>query len=116
MNIEQIKTNQKSGQMSCTAYTVYTFHLSLHHANFGQIKAKQVLSLNYLLTICVLMIYPQTILETSLDNLNILELSLNYPETFLHIQRSLEHIGTINRTSLELLIGFLFIFVLYFLS
>ena len=30
--------------MSCTAYIVYTFHLTLHHANFGQFKAKQVLS------------------------------------------------------------------------
>ena len=29
--------------MSCTAYIVYTFHLSLHHANFGQFKAKHVL-------------------------------------------------------------------------
>ena len=33
--------------MSSTAYIVYTFHLSLHHANFhanfGQFKAKQVL-------------------------------------------------------------------------
>ena len=29
--------------MSCTAYIVYTFHLSLHHANFGQFKAKQFL-------------------------------------------------------------------------
>ena len=28
--------------MSCTAYIVFTFHLSLH-ANFGQFKAKQVL-------------------------------------------------------------------------
>jgi len=28
--------------MSCTAYIVDKFHLSLHHANFGQIKAKQV--------------------------------------------------------------------------
>ena len=30
--------------MSCTAYIVYTFSLSLHNANFGQFKAKQVLS------------------------------------------------------------------------
>ena len=29
--------------MSCTAYIVYAFHLSLHHANFGQFKAKQFL-------------------------------------------------------------------------
>ena len=29
--------------MSCTAYIVYTFHLSLQHANFGRFKAKQVL-------------------------------------------------------------------------
>ena len=32
--------------MSCTAHIVYTFHISLHHANFGQFKAKQVLSIN----------------------------------------------------------------------
>ena len=31
--------------MSCTAYIVYTFHLSLYHTNFGQFKAKQVLLL-----------------------------------------------------------------------
>ena len=30
--------------MGCTAYIVYTFHISLHHANFCQFKAKQVLS------------------------------------------------------------------------
>ena len=30
--------------MSCTAYIVYTFQLFSHHANFGQFKAKQVLS------------------------------------------------------------------------
>ena len=48
------KNNTKLVQMSCTAYIVYTFHLSLHHANFGQFKAKQVLygnqiySLNFL--------------------------------------------------------------------
>ena len=29
--------------MSCTAYIVYTFHLSFHHANFGQFKAEHVL-------------------------------------------------------------------------
>ena len=29
--------------MSCTEYIVYTLHLSLYHANFGQFKAKQVL-------------------------------------------------------------------------
>ena len=28
--------------MNCKAYNVYTFHLSLHHANFGQFKKKQV--------------------------------------------------------------------------
>ena len=43
MNILQIKTNKTLVQMSCTAYIVYTFHLSLHHANFDQFKAKQVL-------------------------------------------------------------------------
>ena len=32
--------------MSCIVYIVYTFHLSLHHANFGQFKAKRVLSDN----------------------------------------------------------------------
>ena len=37
------KNNKKLVQMSCTAYIVYTLHLSLHHANFGQFKAKQVL-------------------------------------------------------------------------
>ena len=30
--------------MSCTAYTVYTFQLTLQYANFGQFEAKQVLS------------------------------------------------------------------------
>ena len=29
--------------MSCTAWTVYTFLISLHHANVGQFEAKQVL-------------------------------------------------------------------------
>ena len=29
--------------MSCTVYIVYTFHITAHHANFGQFKAKQVL-------------------------------------------------------------------------
>ena len=43
MNIIYIKTTKKLVQMSCTAYIVYTFQLSLHHANFGQVKAKQVL-------------------------------------------------------------------------
>ena len=28
--------------MSCTAYFVYTFHLSLHHANFGQFKTNRI--------------------------------------------------------------------------
>ena len=28
--------------MGCTAYIVYTFHLSLNHVNLGQFKAKQV--------------------------------------------------------------------------
>ena len=37
------KNNKNLVQMSCTAYIVYTFHPSLHHANFGQFKAKQVL-------------------------------------------------------------------------
>jgi hypothetical protein len=36
------KNKHKLIQMSCTAYIEYTFHLSLHHANFGQIRAKQV--------------------------------------------------------------------------
>ena len=35
------KNDNKLVQMSCTAYIVYTFHLSLHHDNFGQFKAKQ---------------------------------------------------------------------------
>ena len=43
MNIIQIKANKKLVQMSCAVYIVYTFLLSLHHANFGQIIAKQVL-------------------------------------------------------------------------
>ena len=43
MNIIQIKINKTLVQMSCTAYIVYTFHQTLHHANFGQFKAKQVL-------------------------------------------------------------------------
>ena len=34
--------------MSCTAYIVYTFHPSLHKANFGQFMAKQVLLKNFL--------------------------------------------------------------------
>jgi hypothetical protein len=34
--------NKNLVQMSCTAYIVYTFHLSLQHANFGQFKAKHV--------------------------------------------------------------------------
>ena len=37
------KNNKILVKMSCTEYTVYTFHLSLHHAKFGQFKAKQVL-------------------------------------------------------------------------
>ena len=37
------KNNKKLVQMSCTVYIVYTFHLSLHHANFGQFKTIQVL-------------------------------------------------------------------------
>ena len=43
MNIMQIKNNKTLVQMSCTACIVYTFHLTLHNANFGQFKAKQVL-------------------------------------------------------------------------
>ena len=43
MNIIKIKTITKLLKMSCTAYIVYTFHVSLHHANFGHFKAKQVL-------------------------------------------------------------------------
>ena len=39
------KNNKKLVQMSCTAYIAYTFHLSIHHADFGQFKAKQVLLL-----------------------------------------------------------------------
>ena len=46
MNIIQIKNSKKSVQMSFTVYIVYTFHLSLHRANFGQFKAKQALSAN----------------------------------------------------------------------
>ena len=34
MNIIQIKNNKTLVQMSCTAYIVYTFHLTVHHANF----------------------------------------------------------------------------------
>ena len=49
MNIMQIKNNRTLEQMSCTAYIVYTFHLTLHHAKFGQFKAKQVLSVNCLI-------------------------------------------------------------------
>ena len=41
------KNNKKLVQMSCTSYIVYTFHLSLHHANFGQFKAKQVLYFDF---------------------------------------------------------------------
>ena len=37
------KNNKKLVQMSCAVYIVYTFHLSLHHANFGQFKTKHVL-------------------------------------------------------------------------
>ena len=36
------KNNKNLVQMSCTAYIVYTFHISSHR-NFGQFKAKQVL-------------------------------------------------------------------------
>ena len=35
LKIVQIKT-KKILQINCTAYIVYTFHLSLHHANFGK--------------------------------------------------------------------------------
>ena len=48
MNIMQIRNNKTLVQICCTAYIVYTFNLTLHHANFGQFKAKQVL-LNYIL-------------------------------------------------------------------
>ena len=41
--IIQIKNNKTLVQMSCVAYIVYTFHMTLHYANFGQFKAKQVL-------------------------------------------------------------------------
>ena len=37
--------NKRIVQISCTAHIVYTFHLSLRHANFDQFKAKQVLLL-----------------------------------------------------------------------
>ena len=37
MNIIKIKNNKYLVQI------LYTFHLSIHHANFGQFKAKQVL-------------------------------------------------------------------------
>ena len=40
----QIKNNKTLVQMSCTSYIMYTFHLTLHHANFGQCMAKLVLS------------------------------------------------------------------------
>ena len=43
--------------MSCAVYIVYTFHLSLHHVNFGRFKTKS-LSLNIL--------YP---LDIKLNNL-----------------------------------------------
>ena len=36
----QIKKHQKLVQMSGTTLIVYTFHPSLHHANFRQFKAK----------------------------------------------------------------------------
>ena len=39
------KNKTKLVQMSRTAYVVYTIYLSLHHANFAQVKAKQVLSM-----------------------------------------------------------------------
>ena len=42
MNIIQIK-KEKNSKMSCKMYIVYTFHLSLHHANFRQFKANQFL-------------------------------------------------------------------------
>ena len=41
LNIIQIKNNKKLVQMSCTAYIVYTFQLTLHHANFGQFEANR---------------------------------------------------------------------------
>ena len=44
MNSMQIKNNKTLVQMSCTSYIMYTFHLTLHHANFGQFMAKLVLS------------------------------------------------------------------------
>ena len=51
--------------MSYEAYIVYTFQLSLHHANFGQFKAKQVLSVTIFLSIDV---FPEFSLYTSLIN------------------------------------------------
>ena len=53
MNIIQIKKIKKIVQMSCAVYIVYTFHLSLHHANFGQLKAKQVLKIFFFIQMYV---------------------------------------------------------------
>ena len=47
MNIYPDKNNKTLVQMCCKAYIVYSFHLTLHHANFGQFKAKQVLLRNF---------------------------------------------------------------------
>ena len=45
--------------MSCTAYIVNTFHISLHHANFGQFEAKQVL---YTIRLCIIFTFTKSYL------------------------------------------------------
>ena len=42
------KNSKKCVQMNCTAYIVYTIHLPLHHVDFGQFKAIQVLYYSFL--------------------------------------------------------------------
>ena len=44
--IIQLKNKKQLVPMNRTAYIVYTFHLTLHHANFDQFKAKQVLCMS----------------------------------------------------------------------
>ena len=63
--------------MSCTTYIVYTFHLSLHHANFGQFKAKQVLSTFYIKEWC----------RTYAKEITIFVISLTYAHTIIYFDQ-----------------------------
>ena len=77
--------------MSCTTYIVYTFHLSLHHANFGQFKAKQVLWLPVLYSSYREMLLSRRARQEILDTL-----MLNETDQILHIPT------TINQLKLNL--------------